>query len=109
MICGHCREFSTGVVKDLKAHWRGCARDGRWQKVAELKEEGRDKSASRLAKRILGIQGPAMTEETRERLEEYRRTHKEEIREKRLQRTAVRRRTLEVLAAGPRRARKGSG
>jgi CHASE3 domain sensor protein len=53
--------------------------DKEWAHVVELRRAGKDDAAGRLAKKLLGIQGPPMTEEVKEKLRQYNEEHKEEI------------------------------
>jgi hypothetical protein len=68
-----------------------------WTRVAELRRAGQDKSAARLVKRLLGVQGDPMPEERREYLAQYNLEHKEEIKERRHQEAEIRRRTIAML------------
>lgn len=69
-----------------------------WSKVTQLRRAGEDDAADRLARKLLGVQGPPMSEETKEKLRRYNEEHKEEIKERRLQERLVRQRTLAILA-----------
>jgi hypothetical protein len=82
-------------------------RDGRaeWGRVAELRAAGQAESANRLAKRLLGVQGPPMDEETKETLRRYKAEHKEEIKERGQQRRDVRARMLALLTTGGKKRR----
>lgn len=71
-----------------------------WARVAELRREGKDDSAGRLARKLLGVQGEPMSEETKEKLRRYNEEHKEEIQARREQEREVRRRTLALLQTG---------
>lgn len=68
-----------------------------WTRVAAMRRAGDLDSADRLARKLLGVQGPPMSEETKAKLREYNETHKEEIQERRRQESEVRRRTLDIL------------
>ena len=72
------------------------SRDG-WVRVVELRRAGQDDAAGRLVRKLLGIQGPPMSKETKEKLRQYNLEHKEEIRERRHQEVEVRRRTIAML------------
>jgi hypothetical protein len=76
--------------------------DNGWARVAELRRSGQDDSAGRLARKLLGVQGPPMSEETKEKLRRYNEDHKEEIRERKQQEREVRQRTLAILTTGRR-------
>lgn len=76
-----------------------------WGRVAELRAAGQIDSACRVARKLLGVQGPPMSEEKKEELRIYHEKHKLEISERNKQKRFVRRRTLEVLKA-PRRKTK---
>lgn len=72
---------------------RGAENSGRaeWQKVVDLRRDGKDDAADRMVRKILGIQGPVMTEEVKAKLRAYNEAHKEEIKERRKQERAIRR------------------
>lgn len=74
-------------------------RDG-WAKVVELRRAHEEDAAGRLVRKLLGVQGPPMSEETKEKLREYNETHKEEIKARKTQEREVRERTLAHLGAG---------
>lgn len=74
-----------------------------WAKVVELRRAGDADAADRLVRKLLGVQGPPMSEETKEKLRIYNEEHKDEIRERRQQQVAIRRRTLALLTTGTRR------
>ena len=80
-------------------------REGRaeWARVAELRAAGDADAADRLARKLLGVQGPPMTEEKKAELREWREAHKEEIAERAKQKRLLRRRTMAMLATGRRR------
>jgi hypothetical protein len=71
-----------------------------WAKVLELRQAGEDEAAERLVRRILGVKGPAMSEEKKAELRAYKEAHKEEIKQRQKQRQEVRRRTLALLKTG---------
>lgn len=102
MICGNCREYRTKKADEMLGHLSRC-RDGRWTKVVELRASGEEDAAGRLVRKILGVQGPVMDEETKEALRAWREAHKEEIKERDRRKRGIRARTLELLAAGRRR------
>ena len=74
-----------------------------WARVAELRAAGDAGAADRLARKLLGVQGPPMTEEKKAELREWREAHKEEIAERAKQKRLLRRRTMALLATGRRR------
>jgi hypothetical protein len=74
-----------------------------WARVVELRGRGEVESAHRLAAKLMGVQGPPMDEETKERLRQYKAEHKDEIKQREQQRRDVRERTLALLATGRRR------
>lgn len=84
---------------------RGCAgqegtsREG-WARVVELRRAGESDAAGRLVRKLLGIQGPPMSEETKAKLRQHNEEHKDEIRERRQQQVQVRRRTIALLTTG---------
>ncbi len=78
---------------------RGGDREG-WARVVELKAAGKQDAADRLVRKLLGVQGPPMSEETKEKLRRYNEEHKEEIKARKEQEREVRRRTLALLQTG---------
>lgn len=74
-----------------------------WKKVADLRRVGDSDAADRLARKLLGVQGPPMPEDVKEKLRQYNEEHKEEIRQRRQQEREVRRRTLQILTRTKRR------
>ena len=78
------------------------ARDG-WSRVVLLRTVREVDAADRLVRKLLGVQGPPMSEETKEKLREYNETHKEEIKLRKEQKLEVRRRTIALLSTGSRR------
>jgi CHASE3 domain sensor protein len=79
------------------------ARQGGWAKVAELRRAGDLDAADRLVRRLLGVQGAPMSEETKEKLREYTEAHKDEIRDRRKHERDVQRRTRALLVTGGKR------
>lgn len=73
-----------------------------WQKVIDLKAEGKDGSADRLIRKIFGIQEP-MSEEAKEKLRLWNLEHKEEIAERAKQKREFERRTKELLEQSSRK------
>lgn len=78
---------------------KDASRDG-WLKVSELRKAGDTDAASRLAKKLLGVKKPPMTEEKKAELKAYNETHKEEIKERRRLERETRRRTIALLDTG---------
>lgn len=74
-----------------------------WARVVELRRAGESDAADRLVRKLLGVQGPPMSEETKEKLRIYNEEHKEEIKLRKQQEKQVRRRTLALLTTGRRR------
>ena len=75
-----------------------------WQRVAELRKVGRDGSAKRLVKKILGVKkGPPMTDEKKATLAQWKEEHKEEIAERKEQEREIRKRTIALLTTGKKR------
>jgi hypothetical protein len=72
-----------------------------WARVVELRKVGKDGSAKRLVKKILGVQkGPPMTEERKTELAKWKDEHKVEIAERKQQEREIRRRTIALLTTG---------
>lgn len=74
-----------------------------WERVEKLRSQGLDDKADRLTKKILGVKGkerPPMTEEKKEELAQWKRDHKDEIKERRQQEREIRERTLAILQTG---------
>lgn len=80
----------------------GSSREG-WARVVELRKTGEADAADRLVRKLLGVQGPPMSEETKEKLRIYNEEHKEEIKLRKQHEKEVRRRTLALLTTGRRR------
>jgi DNA polymerase III delta prime subunit len=76
-----------------------------WKRVVELRRTGQDGSASRLVRKLLGVQGEPMSEETKEKLRQYNEEHAEEIKERKQQEREIQRRTIALLTTG----KKGTG
>lgn len=74
-----------------------------WAKVAQLRREGSDCAAQRLIRKLLGVQGEPMSEETKQKLREYSEEHKEEIEERKQQEREIHKRTIALLTAGRRK------
>lgn len=66
------------------------AEEQTWGKVVELRHAGKGDAADRLVKKLLGVQGPPMSEETKKKLKAYNEEHKEEIQRRRKIQTAIR-------------------
>ena len=104
MVCGGCKEFRTRRVSKLRAHWRvECPVRADWQKVIDARRQGNDETAARIARKLLGIQGPPMTEETKEKLRRYQEEHAEEIKARRAIQAAGRRRLRQIAKPSTRR------
>jgi hypothetical protein len=72
-----------------------------WKRVEELKRKGKDGSAKRLVRKILGVKkGPPMDQETKEYLAHHKAEHAEEIKEREKQEKEVRARTIALLTTG---------
>jgi hypothetical protein len=81
-------------------------RDAAWKRVQELRREGRDQSAQRVVKQILGVKrGPPMSEEKKEELAEWKAEHKDEIKGRQQQEREIRKRTIALLTIGKRKKR----
>lgn len=81
-------------------------RDAAWKKVHDLRREGRDQSAQRVVKGILGVKkGPPMSDDKKEQLAEWKEEHKEEIKDRKDQEREIRKRTIALLTTGKRKKR----
>jgi hypothetical protein len=81
-------------------------RDAGWKRVQELRREGRDQSAQRVVKQILGVKkGPPMSEDKKEHLAQWKEEHKDEIKERKQQEREVRKRTIALLTNVKRKKR----
>lgn len=81
-------------------------REAAWKRVQELRGEGRDQSARRVVKQILGVKkGPPMSEDKKQELAEYKEEHKDEIKDRHHQEREIRRRTIALLTTGKRKKR----
>ncbi len=78
-----------------------------WLRVSTLRAKGRPEQAQRIARRLMGIEGPPMSEEVKAKLKQYNLEHADEIRQRREQKAALRHRTKEILKKGPRKIRRG--
>jgi len=79
-------------------------REEAWKRVQELRKEGRDQSAKRVVKKILGVKkGPPMSEEKKEELAQWKEEHKDEIKERKDQAREIRKRTIALLTTGKRK------
>lgn len=78
-----------------------------WLRVATLRTKGRPEQAQRIARRLMGIEGPPMNDEDKARLRQYAVDHVDEIKARREQKAALRRRTKELLKKGPTKIRRG--
>lgn len=76
--------------------------DEGWARVAEFRRTGQDGAADRLVRKLLGVQGPPMSEETKEKLRLYNEEHKDEIKERKQQEREIRQRTIALLTTGRR-------
>ena len=76
---------------------------GGWARVVELRAAGEADAADRLVRKLLGVQGPPMTEEKKAELRAYAEAHKEEIQQRKKQKREVRRRTVALLTTGRRK------
>lgn len=76
--------------------------DEGWARVVELRRTGQDGSAERLIRKLLGVQGPPMSEETKEKLRRWNEEHKEEIQERKKTEREIRSRTIALLTTGRR-------
>lgn len=74
----------------------------KWAHVLELRGRGKRATAERVAKRLLGIKGPPMSEEKKAELRRWKEEHREEIKERRQQKAAFKKR-VQQLARAPRR------
>jgi CHASE3 domain sensor protein len=76
--------------------------DEGWARVIELRRSGQDGTADRLVRKLLGVQGPPMSEETKEKLRRWNEEHKEEIQERKKSERQIRERTIALLTTGRR-------
>jgi len=75
---------------------RAMVRDD-WKRVVELRQAGQADEADRLVRRLLGVQGPPMSEEKKAELRAWKEEHKDEIKEREKQKREVRQRTVALL------------
>jgi len=81
-------------------------REAAWKRVQELREEGRDSSARRVVKQILGVKkGPPMSDDKKQELAQWKEEHKDEIKGRHQQEREIRRRTIALLTTGKRKKR----
>lgn len=81
-------------------------RGDHWGQVVALRTSGQLDAADRLVRKLLGVQGPPMSEEVKQKLREYNEIHKDEIRERRNREREVRARTLALLQTGSKRGKR---
>lgn len=70
-----------------------------WGRVIEARKAGEEDKADRIARRLMGIQGPEMSEEKKAELKAYYEAHKDEIAAKRKAKAAAKRRMKELTKA----------
>lgn len=76
-------------------------REAAWKRVQELRQEGRDQSAHRVVKKILGVKkGPPMSEDKKEELAQWKEEHKDDIKQRKQQEREIRQRTIALLTTG---------
>lgn len=92
-----CPRLYAALERGLDRQYNG------WAHVVELRREGQLDAADRLVRKLLGVQGPPMSEETKEKLRLYNEEHKEEIKARRQQEAETRRRTIALLTTGKKR------
>lgn len=68
-----------------------------WGRVVELRRAGQADEADRLVRRLLGVQGPPMSEDKKAELRAWKEEHKDEIKGREKQKRVVRQRTLALL------------
>lgn len=106
MICVACGQTGIRSVAVLKDH--RCSVKEDWIRVAELKRQGKGESADRLARRLLGVKGEPMDEDTKEKLRRWKEEHAQEIKDREeLKRNA--RKRLKLLTAPARSFRRKNG
>ena len=69
---------------------KGLALSNGWQEVVILRAAGKDDSADRVARKLMGVESKTMSEETKAKLREYAETHKDEITERRRAKARIR-------------------
>jgi hypothetical protein len=80
MICGACGTEGLKGISELKNH--SCRIKEEWARVMDLRREGHDETANRVARRLLGVKGDPMNEETKEKLRRWKEEHAEDIKAK---------------------------
>ncbi len=61
-------------MKEFKAHQCPGGRHGGWARVRELRAAGQLDEAAEAARKVMGVEGPKMTEEQKAKLREYSKT-----------------------------------
>jgi len=99
MVCGSCKS-KVANVKELEEH---ACRSKEWARVSELRRQGQDESAKRLARRLIGVKGPEMPADRKEYLDRYKVEHADEIKARAELKRSVRRRLKQQTApaSGP--------
>ena len=83
MIHAVCGAFGITSVLQLKQHEEVCPAGRRgWSQVGHLRAIGKLEDAQELARDLLGVQGPKMTEEQKQKLREYSKTPEAKARAK---------------------------
>ena len=90
MICAPCGTTGIRRIRALKAHLSSCpAGRGGWAHVVHLKQTRKWDEAAEVARGLMGIEAPKMTEEQKEYLREYSKTPEAKARAKANRETRV--------------------
>ncbi len=77
-----------------------------WERVAQLRQAGKTETAYRIARRLLGVQGEPMSEEDKGRLRQYGIDNADAIRERRIQKQRLKKRTRDLIKSGPKQLKR---
>jgi hypothetical protein len=106
MICTACGRSGISSVKILKDH--GCPTLSDWGRVMKLRQQGESHAADRLARKLLGIRGEPMDEETKEKLRRWKEEHAAQIKVRDEIRRAAQKRQKVLMAPAKALRRKAS-
>ena len=113
MVCGHCNRWrfpKRRQAQEFFEHRRTDCENVKWARVVQLRAEGNQDSADRVACAIMGVKKKEMKPEDRAQVDQYNVDHREEINLKKRQQRLQRRMHRDAAARHSRqldRKRKG--
>jgi hypothetical protein len=86
VICTRCKASGIKTIPQLKAHHKSdeCRHKDPWFKIIEARQAGKQGLVDKLIRKALGISKP-MSEATKERLKEYNKENRDDVKLKRKQ------------------------